>query len=252
MIVGEGDVGAVLRIERDLEEIRQIAVGASSQAPGRHRAAVDDMIAGGILREGRCRSMAVHGLQDVDVPLGPLGHAGSALGAGAVVFWRVARLHHRPVIRITGSVGSEPSHHHVAVGVGSHPGEDIGLANGRTLIDNSSGSPGLAVVARGGEKDVAVIGPHRVEKAELIHRQCGEDVVIPRPHGAGVDLVVREHESRQVELRVNRDSDVGGTHRRSANVVFQRIIRRHEQLVQVAAAGAVAVVDLDLCREVRR
>ena len=31
MIVGEGDVGAVLRIECDLEEIRQIAVGASSQ-----------------------------------------------------------------------------------------------------------------------------------------------------------------------------------------------------------------------------
>src|SRR2546425_9153291 len=251
VVVGEGDVHAVLGIERHLEEIGQLAISASSQPSGRNRAAVDDMIAGDELCERRGRGMAVHRLQYVDVPLCPLGHAGGGpVRASTVLFRRVAWLHHLSVIRITGSVGSQPSHHHVAVGVGSHPGEDIGFAPGRSLIDLLSRSPSLAVVARRCEKDIAVIGPHRIEKAKLIRGQCGEDIGITRPLGAGVDLVVGEHEHGHAELRVNRDAHVCGTHR-LAEGVFREVVRRHEELVQVAAAGAAAVVDPDLCCEVR-
>src|SRR6266581_2597177 len=123
------------------------------------------MIAGSILRESRFGGMTVDRLQRVNVPLCPLGHAGGPLRAWTILFRRVPWLHDRPVIRITDLVGSQPSHHHVAVGVGSHPGEDIGSAHGGALVHDSSRSPGPAVVTRRGEEDVAVIGPDGVEIA---------------------------------------------------------------------------------------
>ena len=208
------------------------------------------MIAGGELVEGRGCGMAVDRLQHVDVPLCPLGHAGGgSVGAGTVVLRRVARLHHRPVVRITGLVGSQPRQHHVAIGVGRHPGEDVGPALGRALIDDPSRRPRPAEVARRGEKDVAVVRPDGVEKAELIHGQRREYVAIRRSHGAGVDLVIGERERRQAQLCVEGNAHVGGTHRLAAGV-FRDVVRRDEQLVQVAAAGAIAEVHFDLRREV--
>ncbi len=45
MIVRKGDIGAMLRIERDLEEVEQIAIGVPKSATGRHGSGVDDVIA---------------------------------------------------------------------------------------------------------------------------------------------------------------------------------------------------------------
>ena len=111
-------------------------------------------------------------------------------------------LHHRPVIGIAGLVGSQPCHDHVAVGVGGHPGEDIGPALGRALIDDPGGRPRPAEVARRGEEDVAVIRPDGVEKAQLIHGQRRKDVSVRHPRRAGENLVISEREGRETELCV--------------------------------------------------
>src|ERR1700730_57954 len=48
VVVGEGDVGTVLRIERHLEEVGQVAVGSAAQAARGNGPSVDDVVAGGV------------------------------------------------------------------------------------------------------------------------------------------------------------------------------------------------------------
>src|ERR1700687_1639912 len=80
VVVGEGDVGAVLPVERYLEEVGQVAVGSATQTARRNGPSVDDVVASGVLRERRRRVMTVHRLCHVNVPLCPA--TGCAIHAG--------------------------------------------------------------------------------------------------------------------------------------------------------------------------
>jgi len=71
VVIGEGDVGAVIGIERHLEEVGQITVRPATKPAGRHRSGVNDVIAHSVLRERRIQDIAVHRLCCIDVPLCP-------------------------------------------------------------------------------------------------------------------------------------------------------------------------------------
>src|SRR5712692_2238081 len=90
VVIREGDVGAVQRIERHLEKVSQVAVGVAAQPSGRDRPQVDDVIAGGILRK-RGHRVTSHGLRGVNIPLCPA-------VVCAYVRTRAGRRHHASVV----------------------------------------------------------------------------------------------------------------------------------------------------------
>src|SRR5207245_292204 len=51
VVVGEGHIGAVLRVEGNLKQVCQAAVCPAAQPAGRDSPSVDDVVAGGELRE---------------------------------------------------------------------------------------------------------------------------------------------------------------------------------------------------------
>src|SRR5207245_9960618 len=57
VVIGEGNVGAMLRVESYLEEVREgaaVAVGAASDV-GTHGSRVNEMMAGWVMSKGRTR-----------------------------------------------------------------------------------------------------------------------------------------------------------------------------------------------------
>jgi len=112
VVVCKGNVGAVLRMERHLKEVEQIAVGAAKGSSGRDCPRVNDVIARSELRKSGACSMVVDALGHIDIPPHPA--AICAIGAGS--------LHDRSVIGITREVAAEPGNHHVSISVRRHPG----------------------------------------------------------------------------------------------------------------------------------
>src|SRR5207244_12724293 len=81
VVIGEGNVGAMLRVQSYLEEVREgaaVAVGAA-RAVGTHGSSVNEMIAGHLLRKGRNGRIAVEGFRAVDGALSTA--SGGSIGA---------------------------------------------------------------------------------------------------------------------------------------------------------------------------
>lgn len=125
MVIRERDIGTMLRIERHLEEIEQIAISAAEGSSGRDRSRVDNVIAGSELREFRGRGVAIHALTHIDIPLGP----------AVICAVRASALHDGRVVRITGEIRAKPYDYYVPVGIGRDPRKHVGLPDGRSLID---------------------------------------------------------------------------------------------------------------------
>src|SRR6266849_2585644 len=109
----------------------------------------------------------------------------------------MSRLQSGAVVGITGSIIPEPDDAHVAVGVGSDPGEDVGVANGWTLVYLHGWCPSGALIGGGREVDFGVVGPDRIHKPKPIHGQRREEILgalIVRTRRAGEDLDVGERE----------------------------------------------------------
>src|SRR5437016_10474297 len=82
VIVRVGDVGAMLRIESHLEEVRKTATVAAraTRTAGPDRSRMHDVHARDVLRERRYRVVAIDALGHIDVPLRPA--VGGPAGAG--------------------------------------------------------------------------------------------------------------------------------------------------------------------------
>ncbi len=78
MIVREGDIGEVLRVKGDLEEVGKAAVRPTAKAACGDRAAMDDVIADHAPHKKWRGIMTVDALGVVYVPLRPASHAGCA------------------------------------------------------------------------------------------------------------------------------------------------------------------------------
>src|SRR5258708_32399928 len=73
MVVGESNIGAVLRVQRHLVEVGKraaVAIGTAG-AVGTNSSCVNEMVTSNVLRERRDRHVAVHGFRHIDVPLRP-------------------------------------------------------------------------------------------------------------------------------------------------------------------------------------
>ncbi len=149
VVIGERDVGTVLRVESNLEKVGKgaaVTVGAAS-AVSANGSSVNEMIAGNVLREGRNRGVAVDRFGHIDGPLRPA--IGGPVHAG--------RLHSSNVIGVAGEAGCQPGHHDVAVGIGGDPREHVGLANRSVLVDAYRRCPSVAQIRGRGEKDALVV-----------------------------------------------------------------------------------------------
>src|SRR5207302_1913699 len=161
VIVRVGDVGAMLRIERHLEEVRKTATVAAraARAAGIDCSRMNDVVARDVLRERRYRVVAIHALGHVDVPLRPA--VGGPAGAG----W----LHRGDAVRIPGKARAEPGDHHVTVRVRGDPGKDVGLAGGRSAVHAHRHGPVSSRVGGRREEDALVVRPDDVGVAEVVH-----------------------------------------------------------------------------------
>ena len=70
VVVGVGNRGGAVRIERDLEVVEQVPVRGPERAAGRDVAAVDEVIARDGLPEGRCVGRGVVAQRIEDLPVG--------------------------------------------------------------------------------------------------------------------------------------------------------------------------------------
>src|SRR3989475_3710692 len=149
VVIGEGNVGAVLRVESYLEEVCKsaaVAVGATG-AVGANGSSVNEMIAGRVLGKGRNCGVAIDGFSHVEAPLRPA--IGGAIGAG--------RLHCNNIVGIAGEVGTQPGHDDMAVGICRDPRKHVGLSK-RTVPVNAHGRcPSVAQIRGRREKDILVV-----------------------------------------------------------------------------------------------
>ena len=149
VVIGEGNVGAMLRVQSYLEEVREgaaVAVGAA-RAVGTHGSSVNEMIAGHVLRKGRKGGIAVEGFRHVDAPLSPA--IGGAIGA--------RRLHGADIVGVAGEARAQPGHNNMAIGVCRDPGKNVGLSSRAVPVHTHGGAPGVSEVRRRREKDVLVV-----------------------------------------------------------------------------------------------
>jgi hypothetical protein len=92
MVIRESNVGAVLRVQCHLEKVRKRAAipGAATCAAGANSSSMNEMIAGRMLRKRWHRSMTIHALCHVYIPLRP------AIGCSV----RARRLHGGNIVGI--------------------------------------------------------------------------------------------------------------------------------------------------------
>lgn len=124
MIIRKGDIGAVMRIERYLEKVEQIAIRVAKSAASRNRSRVDTVVADSRLRELGIPAVPVDAFGHVHIPLRPA--AVCPIGTG---FFHSSR-----VIGTSRKVGAEPGNDYVPIGVRCHPWEHIRLSHSCALI----------------------------------------------------------------------------------------------------------------------
>ena len=82
MVVRKRYIGSMLRIERNLEIVAKVAVGAATKASTGNSTSMNYMVAGRILRERGTRFRALNRFCRIDIPVRPSLHAGRAAVAG--------------------------------------------------------------------------------------------------------------------------------------------------------------------------
>src|SRR5205823_5428458 len=242
VVIGEGDIGAVLSIQSHLKEVRKgaaVTVGAS-RAVGANGSGVNEVVAGGVLTKSGNSGVAIDAFRCIDVPLRPA--IRSSVSA--------SRLHCGDVVGITGQVCPEPGHYDVAVCVCGYPRKHIRFAYRSTAVHAHGSTPRVSQTRGRGQEHILVIGPHGVDVAETIDRKGREDVVVSvggalRTHGAGENFMVREGESWRAQSWIRGNSNIH-TALRSAADILLRVSRSGEPDVKVSFARARAVVHFDL------
>src|SRR5215472_7379320 len=138
VVIRKSDIRAVLRVQRHLEEVCKcaaVSVGTSCTA-GANGSGVDEMVAGGVLREGCHGCIPIHAFRCVYTPLSPAICCSVSTGG----------LHSCYIVGVAGKVCSEPSHYYMPVGVRGHPRKHIGLAHRGSAIHAHRSGPGCAKV----------------------------------------------------------------------------------------------------------
>src|ERR1700730_16874009 len=140
----------------------------------------------------------------------------------------------------------------MAVGVGSHPREHIGLANRSIPINTHGRCPGVAPIRGRREKDILVVRPDGIDVAEVVDSERGADVGgamsgSGRARGAGKDLVIRKGDGWRAQAGIHRNSNIHAS-QWSGIQVFGSVVGSYKRDVEIslARAGAGVVVDFDL------
>src|SRR6266700_3397672 len=248
MIVREGDIGEVLRVKGDLEKVGEATVCSATKTARGDRAAVDDVIADHAPHKKWRGIMTVDALGVIYLPLRPALHAGCAAIACRPLRGWVSWLESGTIVGIASLIIAEPNDPNVTIGVGRDPGEEVGMAAIHREAHINWVRPGRALIGRERIEDVGVDRPRGVDKPKVIRGKGWEKIaraLILRARRARKDLGVGEGKSSQAQLHVGRDADVNATEG-STRKVLGYTVRGHEDLVQVAAAGATAAIHLDL------
>src|SRR6266568_4027545 len=209
---------------------------------------MDDVIADHVPHKKWRGIMTVDALGVIYVPLRPALHAGCAAVACRPLRGWVSWLQSGTIVGIAGPIIAEPNDPNVTIGVGRDPGEEVGMAPIHREAHINWVRPGRALIGREGVEDVGVVRPHGVDEPKVIRGKGWEKIaraLILRARRAGEDLGVGEGKNRQAQFHVGRDADVNATEG-STREVLDYIVRRHEDLVEVAAARATAAIHLDL------
>src|SRR5438445_1377929 len=194
-------------------------------------------VVGGLTkREHRSARMAVDGFRNVDVPV-----------CGQ---W--------DRVRIASLIGTIPRDGHVAIGLGGDPGEHIRLSSLRRVLSYLDGRrPTGSLRHRERVVDVSVVRPDSVQVAELVDRECGEQIAEPGARGtrrtrpATEDFVVSERECGTRETHARGHAHVGSVYEAATVIrVVGGIVRAHKDLVEVPVTCATAPVHLDLAGDV--
>src|SRR6266404_5914850 len=151
-------------------------------------------------------------------------------------------------VRIAGLIGTIPGDGRMAIGVGGDPGEHIRLSSLRRVLSYLDGRrPTGPLRHRERVVDVSVVRPDSVQVAELVDRECGEQVAESGARGtrrtrpATEDLVVSERECGTRETHARGHAHVGCVYEAATVIrVVGGIIGAHKDLVEVSVSCATA------------